>query len=88
MKKFCEERGVRCVIIDGREQQSETGIVDAYEFGAEVPVEMQGLTLAVVHRPDDEALKFIETVANNRGSRTRAFQDFEAARAWLESLDE
>ena len=88
MREFCEQRGLRRVIIDGREQQSETDIVDSYEFGAAVPTEMPGLTLAVVHRPDDESLKFIETVAYNRGSRTRAFQDFEAARAWLESLDE
>lgn len=88
MQQFCKKRGLRRIIIDGREQESETDIVDSYEFGAEVPVEMAGLTLAVVHRPDDESLKFIETVAYNRGSRTRAFQDFEAARAWLESLDE
>ncbi len=88
MTEFCRRRGVRRIIVDGRMQQSETDIVDSYEFGAEVPREMPGLTLAIVHRPDDESLRFIETVAYNRGSRTRAFQDFEAARAWLESLDE
>ncbi|MDJ0700523.1 MAG: hypothetical protein QNJ07_11765 [Woeseiaceae bacterium] len=88
MTEFCRKRGVRRIIVDGREQQSETDIMDSYEFGAEVPTQMPGLTLAIVHRPDDESLKFIETVAYNRGSRTRAFQDFEAARAWLESLEE
>ncbi len=88
MREFCSQQGVTRIIIDGREQLSQTDIVDSYEFAAEVPSQLPGLTLAVVHRPDDESLKFIETVAYNRGSRTRAFQDFEAARAWLESLDE
>ena len=88
MVDFCKARGVHRLIVDGREQESKTDIVDSYEFAKDVPLEMRGLTIAVVHRADDESLPFIETVAFNRGSGTRAFLDFDEARTWLSSLDE
>ena len=88
MVQFCEAHGVRDLIIDGRDQFSETDILDSYDFGSEVPVELRGLRIAVVHRSDDDSLRFIETVAFNRGAMTRAFLDLDEARRWLESLDE
>ena len=88
MVEFCKEKGVHRLIVDGREQESKTDIVDSYEFAKDVPMEMRGLTIAVVHRTDDESLPFIETVAFNRGSGTRAFLSFDEARTWLSSLDE
>jgi len=85
MASYCRKKGVNRLLIDGTGQDSETDIVDSYEFGSKVPEEMSGLTIAVVHRPDDESLKFIETVAFNRGAQTRAFESVDEARAWLES---
>ena len=85
MAEFCNSNGVTQVIIDGRDQISETDIIDAYEFGKDVPIDMRGLAIAVVHRVDDQSLKFIETVAFNRGARSQSFHDLEAARDWLES---
>jgi len=87
MAEFCKRHGVRNIIVDGRDQVSKTGIFDSFYFAQGVPREMHGLRIAVVHRSDDEALPFIEMVASNRGSHTRAFLNFDEARAWLESLD-
>jgi hypothetical protein len=86
MSGFCKEQGVSKLIIDGRDQQPQTGPIESFDFGTMVPSAFQGLNVAVVHRPDDETLKFIETVAFNRGSGTRAFVDIHRARSWLESF--
>lgn len=88
MAQFCESHGVRRLIIDGRDQLSKTGTIDSFAFGKEVPSEMRGLIVAVVHRSDDKSLRFIETVASNRGSFTRSFLTIEEARAWLETFDD
>lgn len=56
-------------------QEPQAGAVESYDFGTMVPTAFRGLIVAVVHRPDDETLKFIETVAFNRGSGTKAFVD-------------
>ena len=87
MSKFCASNNVRDLIIDGRDQESRTSVSDGYDFGSRVPEAFRGLRVAVVHRPDDESLRFIETVAFNRGSQTRAFMDVGAARAWLDAQD-
>ena len=87
MVSFCHEQGVKNLIIDGRDQLSKTETVEAFEFGSEVPINMKGLRIAVVCRPDDIVLKFIETVAHNRGAITNNFASVELARYWLESFD-
>ena len=86
--EFCRANGVRDVIIDGRDQISKTSTMESYNFGSEVPSGFRGLRLAIVHRPDDNSLQFIEAVAGNRGSATKAFEHLDAARAWLESTAE
>ena len=87
MVGFCHEHGIRNLIIDGRDHISKTGTLDAFEFGTEVPIDMKGLRIAVVCRPDDVTLKFIETVAHNRGAVTNNFASIELAKYWLESFD-
>ncbi len=84
MVEFCRDRHIQCVLIDGRDQEPVGPIVDNFDFGSSVPIEMRGLRIAVVHRPDDEALPFIETVAFNRGGNTRSFVDTDEALRWLE----
>ena len=86
MVRFCRERDIHCLLIDGRDQEPVSGTVDDFDFAKEVPTNMQGLSIAVVHRPDDEALPFIETVAFNRGGNTRSFVDIAPAMEWLEAL--
>lgn len=86
MADFCRERGLRKLIIDGRDQVSRSAEIDSFDFGAAVPTAFSGLNVAVVHRPDDDTLKFIETVAFNRGSGTKAFVDIHQARSWLEAI--
>ena len=84
---FCEEHGINDVIIDGRDQESKTSVMESFNFGTEVPAGFRGLRLAVVHRPDDESLQFIEAVAGNRGSSTKSFVTVDEARTWLEAAD-
>jgi len=86
MTDFCKERGLRKLIIDGREQLSRSGEIECFDFGTAVPMAFSGLNVAVVHRPDDDTLKFIETVAFNRGSGTKAFIDIHQAQSWLETI--
>jgi len=86
--RFCRDNQIRNLIVDGREQQCEADTTDVFRYGAEVPEHFRGLRIAVVHRPDDDSLPFIETVAYNRGSNTRSFLSVEEARAWLESFDD
>ena len=86
MSEFCSEQDIKKLIIDGRDQVNETDLLDSYTFGAKVPMAFRGLFVAVVHRPDDETLKFIETVAFNRGSGTQAFLTMDEAVSWLESM--
>lgn len=86
MAAFCAENSVRKMIIDGRDQQSETDTIESWQFGSAVPEAFRGLCVAVVHRPDDKSLALIETVAFNRGSTTRSFTDFDEARNWLDLL--
>ncbi|MGI9515962.1 MAG: hypothetical protein ACR2NP_02855 [Pirellulaceae bacterium] len=76
------------VIVDGRDQMPETGTLDSFNLGKEVPHELRGLQIAVVHRPEDRSLPFIAMVANNRGSQASSFVDFDGAQRWLESLPE
>ena len=87
MVEYCLAQGLTKIIVDGRDQISKTDIVDSFEFGRDVPSEMRGLKIAVVHRADDTSLKFIETVAYNRGGTTAPFLTMQEAQEWLESLD-
>ena len=87
MSDFCRDKAVHKLIIDGRDQQSQTGVVESFQFAEAVPKAFMGLRVAVVRRADDDSLEFIETVASNRGSFTRSFLDIDEAREWLESLD-
>ncbi len=86
--EFCEHEGVKGVIIDGRDQESKMSIMETFSFGEEVPTEMRGIAIAIVYRPGDRALTFIDTVAANRGSTIKSFLYVDEAQAWLEARDE
>ena len=88
MVSFCREKGLRSLLIDGRDQKAASSTIDDFDFAKDVPFDMRGLRIAVVHNPDDEALPFIETVAFNRGGNTQSFVGVDEAVAWLEALDQ
>lgn len=88
MAQFCQANQLKNLLIDGRDQISRTDTYESFDVGKEVPEQLRGLKIAVVHRSDDDSLPFIETVASNRGAVTKAFLSIDAARAWLESCDE
>lgn len=87
MVSFCREKGIRSLLIDGRDQEAASSTIDDFDFAKNVPFDMRGLRIAVVHSADDEALQFIETVAFNRGGNTQSFIGVDEAVAWLEALD-
>lgn len=87
MVSFCREKGIRSLLIDGRDQEAASSTIEDYDFAKNVPFDMRGLRIAVVHDPDDEALPFIETVAFNRGGNTQSFVGVDEAVAWLEALE-
>ena len=82
--EFCQKEEIQNLIIDGRDQESRTDTVESFTFGEEVAHEMRGFKIAIVHRPDDRSLSFIELVAGNRGAYTKCFSTIESAREWLE----
>ena len=86
MADFCNANDLRKILIDGRKQESETDLLDAFDFGTRVPSAFSRLWAAIVYRPGDESLKSIETIAFNRGASTRAFANFSDAEAWLVSV--
>ena len=83
---FCQREGVKSVLIDGRGQASEMDTQDAFQFGSEMPREMHGFRVAIVHRPEHRSAPFAGIVATNRGGAVKAFLSIDEARAWLESL--
>lgn len=86
MADFCNKNDVRKILVDGRDQRSETDLLDSFDLGTRVPATFRDLWAAIVCRPDDESLRSIETIAFNRGASTRSFNDFDTARSWLESV--
>ena len=83
MAQFCRENGISQLIVDTRKQVSETTTMEMYHFGAAIPKVMSGIQIAVVCRQSDRDTQFGETVAANRGAKSRSFETIEEAKRWL-----
>ena len=88
---FCSDKGVKSIIIDGRDQvvpdTSDTSKLESFNFGVELPKAMLNYKIAVVHKSDDDSLPYIKKAAVKRGATIKSFQNMEKARAWIESVD-
>lgn len=84
--KACQAHGCKAVLIDERGATRNVSTVDLYDLGARLhELGLQGLKVALVNESYDFGIttKFLETVARNRGQNLKAFDQFEAAVAWL-----
>lgn len=82
----CRAHGCKAALIDGRKATRNVSTVDLYDLGSRLhELGMQGLKVAMVNESYDFGIttKFLETVARNRGQNLRAFDQLEAAVAWL-----
>lgn len=84
---FCAKEAIQSVIVDGRDQKPTTSTMETFKFSKEIPREFRGLRVAVVHACNDNSLKFLCTVAANRGAAMKEFHSIEEAQAWLESFE-
>ena len=82
---LAREAGCRRYLIDYRQTTVADTTIDTYEFMSNL--EKIGITrkdrIAFVMAQDEDAHRFAETVARNRGSHIRYFIDSENAVDWL-----
>ena len=87
MAQFCRENGISQLIVDTRQQLSDTLTIDMYDFGAAIPKVMRGIQVAVVCRPSDKDTQFGETVAADRGAESHLVYSIEEAMNWLAAVE-
>jgi hypothetical protein len=87
MAQFCKEKGISQLIVDTRQQISDTLTMDMYDFGAAIAKVMRGIRIAVVCRPSDKDTQFGETVAANRGADSHVVFATEEAMSWLAAVE-
>jgi hypothetical protein len=79
-----DERGFSRVLVDATEETSLPSTMPAFLFGSELARMMGPMKVAVVGTPKlNNEIRFIETVARNRGAQLRVFGSAEAAFTWL-----
>jgi len=87
MAQFCDENSIKHLIVDIRQQESKTTTVQMFDLGTSVPKVLRAIRIAVVCQSSDREAQFGETVAANRGARSRSFTTVEEAQKWLEGED-
>ena len=86
MAQFCRENSISQLIVDTRQQLSDTLTSEMYDFGAAIPNVMRGIQIAVVCRPSDRDTQFAETVAAERGTESHLVYTIEEAISWLDAI--
>ena len=67
--RLVQETGIRLTLVDIRKQKSRARILELFDFGMILPKDVRFAVLA--ERRDDH--RFVETVALNRGVKTKLF---------------
>ncbi len=82
--KIRRERGFTRVFIDATKVTSVPSTLPIFKFASEVAATIQDVKFAIAKSPNLERdIKFIETVAVNRGAQVSVFDSEDAALAWL-----
>ena len=82
--KFRQERGLTRVFVDATKEISFPSAFPVLEFGTELAKTFRGVKFAVVTSPKTNPdVRFLETVAVNRGAQVHVFGSADAALAWL-----
>ena len=87
MAQFCRENSISQLIVDTRQQISDTLMMDMYDFGTAIPNVMRGIQIAVVCRPSDRDTQFGETVAADCGAESHLVYTIEEAISWLTAVE-
>jgi hypothetical protein len=87
MAQFCNENGIKGLIVDICLQVSNTRTMQMFDLGTSVPSTLRGIRIAVVSESSDQEARFGETVAANRGALSRLFTTVAEAQSWLEGKD-
>ena len=79
-ERLMQQSGIRATLVDIRKQRASAPIMDLHDFGSKLPNDIRFAVLARRHEDD----LFVDTVARNRGAKTRLFfgSEEEAVR-WL-----
>jgi hypothetical protein len=89
--RLCKEKKCSKILADLKNlDTAQSSVMDCYDFGISLSKAMAYYWLANVLPTDPQSkqnVKFVLTVAGNRGGSVREFDDVEAARKWLSNPD-
>ena len=88
IREIHQETGCARVLVDAREQTSQTEGFEAYNRGELIARQLAGMAIRVAVVVSAALLDghgFLETVSRNRGMQLKVFVDETAARDWLAS---
>jgi hypothetical protein len=79
-----KEQGITRVFVDATKETSLPSTFPSFDVGSKMAAAVRTIRIAVLGNPAlAEDLRFIETVALNRGATIKVFYSREAALAWL-----
>jgi hypothetical protein len=79
-----KEQGLNKVFVDATKETAFPPTVPTFEFGTELAQAMIDLRIAVITSEKmKNVIRFLETVAQNRGAQVQIFDSEEAAFDWL-----
>ncbi len=82
--KINEQSGVNKVLVDTTEQESMPNTFSEFSIFSEFPRNFRVALLANQEQPTVEDIRFVETVAQNRGIQMQVFNTRKEALEWLE----
>jgi hypothetical protein len=79
-----QEQGLNKVFVDATRETAFPSAIPTFEFGSELAQSMVNLKIAVItSQKMKNIIRFLETVAQNRGAQLQIFDSEEEAFAWL-----
>jgi argininosuccinate lyase len=79
-----KEQGLNRVFVDATKETEFPSELSAYEFGTEMAESMMDIKIAVItSQKMKNIIRFLETVAQNRGAQLQIFDAEDEALAWL-----
>ncbi len=85
VKEIEREIGTKNVLVDTRKETTFPDITEIYELGDHFPVVTKFAILVSSKQATEEGIKFIETIARNKGVSMQIFKSEEKALEWLKS---
>jgi hypothetical protein len=83
LARYCDQADCRKVLVLGEETKVGLGPLDIYALGKEIANHHLQIAVVESHDASGEDVRFLETVASNRGGPIRFFRDQVEAKDWL-----